>query len=231
MSPGELIPTPASIEMYLQARPRLVRWREWLSGRRYRMARLGDRPRPLIVIAHSVRDAARARELALTVEREWLVVPAACRQVYDEILFRAPELVIVQLRRANVCGCLGHRHVVVKEAPFAERHDALGGARAGEMDLAFDRIATWAALPLSETALDASFEGGSRLEEFHVRQFRLRALSVLLHEINHLVSPSEPESSVRERSMAFYREALAGYVESTAGTMSFTIDRSSSRFG
>jgi hypothetical protein len=231
MPPSELIPTPASIETYLDARPRWMRWRQWLSGRRYRMARLGDRPRPLMVIAHSVRDAARARELALTIEQEWVLAPAACREAYDEILFKAPGLVIVQLRRANVCGCLGHRHVVVKEAPFAEPHDALGGSTTGELDIAFDRIATWAALPLSETALDARFEAGSRLDDFHARQFRLRALSVLLHEINHLVFPHEPESVVRERSLAFYRDALAGYVENTAGTLSFTLDRSSSRFG
>lgn len=228
---AELIPTPASLETYLSARPRWVRWREWLSGRRYRMAQFGDRPRPLAVIAHSARDAARARELAVTIEQEWVMAPAACREAYDEILFKAPALVVVQLRRLNVCGCLGHRHVLVKEAPFAEPHEALGSSAAGELDLAFDRIATWAALPLSDTALDARIEARGRLEDFRVRQFRLRALSVLLHEINHLVFPREPESVVRERSLAFYRDALAGYVESTAGTLSFTLDRSSSHFG
>jgi hypothetical protein len=230
MSPGEVIPTPASIETYLNARPRGVRWREWLRGRRYRMAQFGDRPRPLVVIAHSARDAARARELALTVEQEWVMAPAACREAYDEILFKSPGLVIVQLRRQNVCGCLGHRHVVVKEAPFAEPHEALGSSTTGELDIAFDRIATWAALPLSDTALDARIEARTRLEDFRVRQFRLRALSVLLHEINHLVFPHEPESTVRERSLAFYRDALEGYVESTAGTLSFTLDRSSTQF-
>jgi len=69
------------------------------------------------------------------------------------------------------------------------------------------------------------------LEEFHARQFRLRMLSVLLHETNHLVAPDEPETSVRERSLAFYHDALASYVENTIAMLSLTIDRSFSRLG
>jgi hypothetical protein len=121
--------------------------------------------------------------------------------------------------------------VVVKEAPFAESHEAFGGESCGELDIAYERVKTWQAMPLMDTALDARFLEGSRLEEFHVEQFRLRLLSVLLHEMNHLVFPHEPEASVRERSMAFYRDALAHYVENTLGTLSLTIDRSFSRFG
>ena len=89
---------------------------------------------------------------------------------------------------------------------------------------------SWKALPLTDTALDTKFLSGSRLEEFHAEQFRMRLLSVLLHEINHLVYPNEPEASVRERSLAFYREALAGYVEAAVSTLSLTYDRSFSRF-
>jgi hypothetical protein len=224
-------PTPATIETYLRNLPRRIRWRLWLSGRRYLTIRFLDRPTPLIVIAHSFRDAGRAAQLALAVEQDWFMAPAASREAYEEILFKAPGLVIVQLRRKNLCGCLGHRHVLVNEAPFGEPHEVFSGASVGEMDLAYDRIGTWAALPISDGALDARFLAGSRLEEFHAQQFRLRALSVLLHEINHLVFPREPESSVLERSLAFYRESLAHYVESTISTMAFTIDRSFSRFG
>jgi hypothetical protein len=225
------LPSPASVEEYLGALPRWVRWRQWASGRRYRVARFADRPRPLVVIAHSFRDAARARQLALVVEQDWAGVPSRCREAYDEILFKAPGLIVVQLRRKNVCGCLGHRHLVVKEPFFAESHDAFGGARVGEMDLAFERVEAWQALPLSDTALDTKFLGGTRLKEFHAQQFRLRLLSVLLHETNHLVTPDEPETSVRERSLAFYRDALASYVESAVATLSLTIDRSFSRLG
>ncbi len=214
---------------YLQSRPRAVRWREWLTGRRYRLAPLGDRSRPLYVIAFQARDEGRAAETARALVYDWMEAPGPCRETFDEILFRAPQLVVIQLQRTNVCGCLGHRHVAVRETPFAMPHDAFGGEHAGEMDIAYDQVHTWQALPLSDTALDAKFLHGSRLEEFHARQFRLRLLSVILHETNHLVSPHEPETSIRERSLHFYHDALAAYAENAAATLSFTLDRSFSR--
>ncbi len=221
----------AAIEDYLRARPRAIRWREWALGRRYRVVRFPDRSNPVVVLAHSVRDAARSRELERVTEENWAAVPGRCRETYEEILYKAPGIVVVQLRRTNVCGCLGHRHVAVREAPFAEPHEALGGASSGEVDIAYERVKTWQAQPLMDTALDTKFLEGSRLEEFHAEQFRMRLLSVLLHEINHLVFPHEPERSVRERSLGFYRDALADYVENALGTLSLTIDRSFSRFG
>jgi hypothetical protein len=223
--------TPTAIEDYLRTQPRAARWRQWLAGRRYRLTRFSDRATPLIVIAHSFRDAAMARLLALAVERDWAAVPAACRDTFDEILFKAPELIVVQFRRKNLCRCLGHRHPVVREAPFAEYHEAFAGARLGEMDIAWQTVRHWQGLPLSELALDTKFLKGSRLEEFHAMQFRLRLLSVLLHEVNHLAAPGEPESAVLRRSLGFYREALAAYVEETIQTLSLTIDRSFSRLG
>lgn len=226
----ESLLSPTAIEEYLRHLPRWVRWRQWLQGRRYRVTRFADRTTPLVVIAHSFRDAAMSRQVALVVEQDWAAVPSHCRASYDEILFKAPSLIVVQLRRKNICGCLGHRHLFVREAPFTEPHDAFGGAHVGEMDIAYSRIRTWLAQPLSDTALDAKFLEGSRLDEFRSQQFRLRLLSVLLHETHHLVSPQEPESFVRERSIAFYREALASYVENALATMSFTLDRSFSRF-
>ena len=223
--------TVTTIENYLRSRPRWVRWREWASGRRYLVVRFEDRRTPLVIIAHSVRDARMARQLALAVERDWARVPTRHRDPYDEILFKCPEWVVVQLRRTNLCGCLGHRHMVVKEAPFAESHEAFGGASVGEMDIAYERVQAWQASPLTDTALDTRFLEGSRLEEFRAQQFRLRMLSIILHELNHLVFSQESESSVRERSLAFYRDALASYVESAVATLSLTIDRSFSRFG
>lgn len=219
------------IDRYLKSRARRIRWSEWLSGKRYQTARFADRARPWYVIAHSVRDAAKVREFAFAIEQDWAGVSERCRQAYDEILIGAPGLIVVEYRRRNLCGCLGHRHVVVKEKAFTEPHDALGGASVGELDIAFERVESWQALPLSDTALDTKFLEGSRLEEFRRQQFRLRLLSVLLHETHHLASPHEPESAVRDKSLAFYREALASYVEKTVGTLSLTIDRSFSRFG
>lgn len=222
---------PEAVEQYLRRLPRRIRWRLLLGGRRYLTTRFLDRPKPVIVVAHSFRDTGRARKLVLAIEQDWFLAPDKSREAYEEILLKAPGLVVVQLRRRNLCGCLGHRHVFPQEIPFAELHEVFHGENVGELDLAYDRIGTWAALPLSDTALDAKYQEGSRLEEFHAQQFRLRMLSVFLHEVNHLVFPREPESSVRERSLAFYRESLAHYVESTISTMSFTIDRSFSRLG
>lgn len=219
----------ASVVHYLHSRPRVVRWREWLSGRRYRLAALADRSRPLFVIAHRIQDERQAAVMARAVEHDWIQVPDYCREKYDEILFRAPQIMVVQLHRTNVCGCLGHRHVGVRETPFAMPHDAFGGEQAGEMDIAFKRVLTWQALPLSDTALDSKFLQGSRLSEFHAKQFRLKLLSIMLHETNHLVSPNEPETSIRERSLNFYHDALAAYAENAVATLSFTIDRSFSR--
>lgn len=223
--------SPAIILDYLHSRPRWVRTQEWLSGRRYLSTHPGDRLTPLVIIAHSFFDRRIAHQLSLALEQDWLESPAACREAYDEILFKAPGIIVVQLRQNNVCGCLGHRHPIVKEAPFAESHDAFGGAHVGEMDIAYKRVQMWQALPLSDAALDAKFREGSRLEEFHEKQFRLKLLSIVLHETNHLVSPQEPENAIRERSLAFYRDTMTSYVENALATLSLTIDRSFSRLG
>ena len=140
-----------------------------------------------------------------------------------------PAVVIIQFRRTNICGCLGHRHLIVKERPFAEPHDALGGDPAGELDIAYQRVESWVALPLMDIALDTQFVAGSRLQEFQAKRLRLQLLSILLHEINHMVRSQEPETSIRERSLAFYRGALAHYVENAKASLSLTIDRSFSR--
>ncbi|MGH9328031.1 MAG: hypothetical protein ACRD2B_15285 [Terriglobia bacterium] len=228
MATGQNISSAVILD-YLHSRPRWLRWREWASGRRYLPTRFGDRSQPLIVLAHSFRDAQDARQVSLALEQNWLESPGYCRETYDEILFRAPGMVLVQLRRNNRCGCLGHRHPVVKEEPFAEAHDAFGGIAMGEIDIACRQVQEWHALPLSDTAMDVKFLEGSRLDEFHKEQFRLKVLSIILHEINHLVSPEEPEIEIRKRSLGFYHDTLAQYVENALRTLSLTIDRSFSR--
>jgi len=224
-------PLALSVESYLTGRPRAGRWVEWLAGRRYRLAVFGDRPQPVAVIAYRYRDPDRAEQLARSIELDWAETPSACRESYKDILTQAPGLIVVQLRRSNVCGCLGHRHVMVREAPFAERHDAFGDATVGEMDIAFDRVKHWLALPLTDTALDTQFVAGSRQKEFHDLRLRFRLLSIVLHETHHMVAPQAPEEEVRERSLTFYRDALAHYVENARASLSFTIDRSFSRLG
>jgi hypothetical protein len=229
--PTDPPPLAQAIESYLASRPWAARWLEWLAGRRYRLAAFADRPRPIVVVAHRFRDPANAQQVARAIEQDWTEIPAHCREAYEEILEHAPGLIVVQLRRKNVCGCLGHRHVIVKEAPFSEPHDAFGDAAVGEMDIAFDRVESWLALPISDTAHDTQFIAGSRRKEFHDQQLRFRLLSVLLHETHHMVAPQAPEDVVRERSLTFYRDALANYVEIARASLSLTIDRSFSRLG
>jgi hypothetical protein len=224
-------PLAEFIERFLASRPWPARWLEWLAGRRYRLAAFPDRPRPVVVVAYRGHYPARAEQVAHAVEHDWAETPPQCRDAYEEILEQAPGLIVVQLRRKNVCGCLGHRHVIVREAPFSEPHDAFGDAAVGEMDIAFDRVVTWLALPLTDTALDTQFIAGSRLKEFRDQQLRFRLLSILLHETHHMVAPQAPEEVVRERSLTFYRDALANYVEIARASLSLTIDRSFSRLG
>lgn len=229
---------PAAILEYLASRPRLVRCLDQLRGRRYRVAKLSrfaeglpdDEPPPLlVVIAYRWRDAAVAGRMQQALEEDWRSVALVYREAYQTILASAPELIILDLRRNNHCGCLGHRHPIVREQPFAEPHETFRGAAIGEVDIAWQRVAAWPALPLQDTALDARFFEGSRLDEFRSRQFRLRLLSVFLHETNHLVFPNEAEESVRARSLNFYRDAISSYVEEACHTLSLTIDRSFSR--
>ncbi|MGH9454172.1 MAG: hypothetical protein ACRD2O_09415 [Terriglobia bacterium] len=228
---SERMLSPAAIHEYLETRPATVRWIEWVRRRRYLVTRFHHRSRPLLVIAHYFRDRRPARKLALAVEQDWTEAPKACQDAYDEILFKAPGVMVIQVRQRNVCKCLGHRHLAVREMPFAESHEAFLGMEIGEIDLAYQDIDKWTPMPLSDSALDAKFLEGSRLEEFHDRQFRLKVLSITLHEINHFVSPQAAEATVRERSLAFYHDAMAHYTENAISTLSLTIDRSFSRFG
>lgn len=230
MSPEFQI-SPAAVLDYLRSRSRRSRWVDWIAGRCYLPTRPSDRSTPVFVLAHSFRDTRTARQVSLAIEHDWTTIPQACREKYDEVLFEAPEIMVIQLRRKNRCGCLGHRHPFVNEAPFTVSHEALGGVAVGEMDLAYRLVEAWQALPLSDTALDAKFTEGSRLQEFHEEQFRLKLLSIILHETHHLVSPHAPERIIRERSLTFYHDALAAYVENATATLCFTIDRSFHRFG
>jgi len=229
--PADSSPLAQSVAEYLSSRPWMARWLESLAGRRYRLAAFPDRVLPAVVVAHRRGDPARARQVVHAVEQNWIEAPTGARQAYEEILQHAPGLIVVQLRRTNLCGCLGHRHVLVKEAPFSEPHDAFGDATVGEMDIAFERVEKWLAQPLMDTALDTQFIAGSRLKEFHHQQLRFRLLSVLLHEIHHMVAPQVPEQVVREASLNFYRESLVNYVNIARASLSLTIDRSFSRLG
>ena len=225
----------ATVERFLRSLPTRRRYLDWLRGRRYLQAKLPTKQETPLVVAHSVRDSAVAAEIRLALEHDWLEAPPDCRMVYEDILAATPGVVVVQLRRDNICGCLGHRHMGVSERLFSEHFNNGGfdfrGQQVGEVDIAHQRIAAWEPWPLANMAFDSRFVAGSRLDDFRRRQFRLRLLSVVLHETNHLARPSEPESEVHARSTNFYREALASYFDSSFDTLSFTLDRSHSRLG
>ncbi len=234
---------PARVELFLKSLPLRTRLGNWLSGRRFLSVRPGGQPgaqsrakqgaqeAKLIIVAHSVRDAHVAADLRTALEKDWFETPAACREDYEDILAGMPHLVVVQLRRDTVCDCLGHRHFRVHEQLFSRHRMDFHGYEVGEVDLAHRRIAAWEPWPLMATAFDSSFLPGTRLTEFRRRQFRLRLLSVVLHEANHLARPSEHEASVLSRSVNFYRDAMTSYFEASRNTLSFTLDRSFSRLG
>src|SRR4029077_4245071 len=121
---------------YIDSRPAVLRWRDRLIGRRYQLAwfpaRAGasadTRPGPVVVIAHSFLDATPAYRIAATVEQDWPQIPANYSLAYDEILQLAPQIIVVQLRKTNLCGCLAHRHLFVREPAFTEAHESLGNA-------------------------------------------------------------------------------------------------------
>ena len=239
---------PAQVERFLKSLPLRTRLGNWLRGRRFlsvrpggqsagqtaaaaRGAKPGAQEEKLIVVAHSVRDANVAADLRTALEKDWFETPPACREDYEDILAEMPHLVVVQLRRDTVCDCLGHRHFRVRERLFSRHLQKFHGYEVGEVDLAHRRIAAWEPWPLMSTAFDSKFIPGTRLTEFRRRQFRLRLLSVLLHEANHLARPSEHEASVLSRSVNFYRNAMVSYFETSRNTLSFTMDRSFSRLG
>ena len=67
----------------------------------------------------------------------------------------------------------------------------------------------------------------------HVFPHEVNQIVMIAHleslKCNHMVRSQEPETSIRARSLAFYRDALAHYVETAKASLSLTIDRSFSR--
>jgi hypothetical protein len=138
------------------------------------------------------------------------------RAVYREALDRTPSMVVVELRRANACGCLGHHHPPGTESRLARRLAADTGLVVGEIDLAVQSIREWQPLPLAALAAAvAATEQSSRAEtsaELEYRRFHTALLAVFLHEIEHLAFPARPEQAVRRRSDEFYLSAMRDYV-------------------
>jgi len=163
---------------------------------------------PLILISYSRGDYEGVKRLKASLEETWPTLPDSFRQRYFPTLKDAPPLIVVLLRRRNICTCLGHHHPEGTESRITRRLRNLSGVRTGELDLAFEAIRDWEPLPLSHLALPPE----TVTEETTSFQWQLALLAVLLHELHHLVHPQEPEYVVRRKSQSFYEDVLAHYL-------------------
>jgi hypothetical protein len=163
---------------------------------------------PLVLISYARSDYDGVAAVREALEAIWPALPESFRLRYAGTLSGAPPLVVVLLRRRNICSCLGHHHPSASESRLTRRLRGLSGVRTGEVDLAFEAIREWEPLPLSHLALPP--EAGTR--EMSLLQWHLALLAVFLHELHHLVNPEEREAAVRGRSQQFYVDALSHFV-------------------
>ena len=163
---------------------------------------------PLVLLSYAKGDAEGVEPFRESLEVVWAALPESFRQRYAGTLRSAPPLVVVQLRRRNICSCLGHHHPSGTESRLTRKLRSLSGVRTGELDLAFEAIREWEPLPLSHLALPPEAD----TKEMNSLQWELALLAVFLHELHHLAHPDEPESAVRSRSQQFYADALSHFV-------------------
>lgn len=190
----------------------LWRFYQWLRGTEQILVRPAAEL-PLVLISYGRGDHEGMERLRESLEETWLTLPYAFRQRYGAILQQTPPLVIVELRRRNICSCLGHHHPPGTESRLTRRLRSMSGVRTGEVDLAFESIREWQPLPLSHLALPTAAD----TEEVASFRVQLAILSVLLHELHHLVSPEETERAVRHQSQQFYSDALSHFVSEHCG--------------
>ena len=190
----------------------LWRFYHWLRGTEQLLLRPAA-DLPLVLISYAGGDREGVERLRGSLEETWLTLPDSFRQRYSAILEDAPPLIVVLLRRRNICTCLGHHHPSGTESRITRRLRNLSGVRTGELDLAFDAIRDWEPLPLSHLALPSE----ASTEETTSFQWQFALLAVFLHELHHLVNPEAPERTVREKSQKFYVDALANHLSEHFG--------------
>jgi hypothetical protein len=171
---------------------------------------------PLVTIAYPRGQREGALELQAALAETWLTIPATLRAHYADVLTRMPPMVVVEMRRRNTCGCLGHFHPAGTESRLTHRLRALSGVDACEMDLAFLAIRDWQPSPLAHTAVREA-AGAAGAVEFELFRLRLALLDVFLHELHHRASPGADEKEVRGHSGDFYAAALDAFVQSHYG--------------
>ena len=185
----------------------LWRFYRWLRGTEQILVR-PTRELPLVLISFAGGDDEGVERLRGALEETWPTLPDSFRRRYTPILSDAPPLVVVLLRRRNICTCLGHHHPHGTESRTTRRLRNLSGVRTGELDLAFEAIRDWEPLPLSHLALPPE----ASTAETRSFQWQLALLAVLLHELHHLTNPQEHEHIVRKQSQTFYEDVLAHYL-------------------
>lgn len=190
----------------------LRRFYVWLRGTEQVLVRPAAEL-PLVLIAYAAGDQDGVERFRNSLEETWLTLPESFRRRYRPILEQAPPLIVVLLRRHNLCSCLGHHHPRGTESRLTRRLRNVSGIRTGELDLAFEAIRDWEPLPLSHLALPAE----AMSIEMTSFQWHLALLSVFLHEVHHLVWPQEAEPVVREQSQNFYVDVLSHFVSERFG--------------
>ena len=168
---------------------------------------------PLVLISYVRSDRAGMADFRLAIEETWPALPEHYRCRYYEVLAQTPSFVVVELRRKNVCTCLGHHHPRGTESRVMRRLQGLSGVRTGELDLAYEAIREWEPQPLSHMALPIE-PGHPELRGF---QYQLALLTVFLHELHHLVAPQDSEFAVRGKSQKFYDDLLAHFISERFG--------------
>lgn len=190
----------------------LWRFYQWLRGTEQFLVRPAA-DLPLVLISYGKGDSEGMERLRESLEETWLTFPGSFRQRYQAILDHMPPLVVVELRRRNICTCLGHHHPPGTESRLTRKLRDLSGVRTGELDLAFESIREWQPLPLSHLALPSAAD----TEEVASFRLQLALLSVFLHELHHLALPEEPERIVRQQSQQFYADVLSHFVQQHFG--------------
>jgi hypothetical protein len=156
---------------------------------------------PLLLLSFPAAE----RHIAEELRGAWLhtlpLLQASAAQPYLEMLRTLPPVVVVLLRKRNVCTCLGHHHPRGTESRLTRGLMGDSGEDAGEIDLAWEAIRNWRPHPLATLAL----QHHPSFEELH---FRTALLTVLVHELEHLAYPEHKEDAVRRSSDDFYASVL-----------------------
>lgn len=156
---------------------------------------------PLLLLSFPASE----RHIAEDLRAAWLntlpLLRSEAAEPYLAMIRRLPPVVVVLLRRRNVCTCLGHHHPRGTESRLTRGLVGDSGEPAGEIDLAWEAIRNWRPHPLTTLAL----QDHPQFEELH---FRTALLTVLVHELEHIAFPDRKENAVRRSSDDFYTAVL-----------------------